>query len=69
MFQRAAFSRSPSVSTMLADLPPSSRQTRLTVRAAASPTLIPAAVEPVNEIMSTSGWRRQGLADDAALDR
>ena len=56
MFQRAAFSRLPSVSTMFADLPPSSRQTRLTVRAAASPTLIPAPVEPVNEIMSTSGW-------------
>ena len=56
MFQRAAFSRLASVSTILADFPPSSRQTRLTVRAAASPTLIPAAVEPVNEIMSTSGW-------------
>ena len=42
---------------MFADLPPSSRQTRLTVWAAASPTLMPAPVDPVNEIMSTSGWR------------
>ena len=66
MFHRAAFSRSPSVSTMFADLPPSSRQTRLTVCAAASPTLIPAPVEPVNETMSTSGWTRQGVAHDAA---
>ena len=57
MFQRAAFSRSASGSTMLADLPPSSRQTRLTVSAAAAPTCAPAAVDPVNEIMSTPGWR------------
>ena len=41
---------------MFADLPPSSRETRLTVRAAASPTLAPACVDPVKEIMSTSGW-------------
>ncbi len=57
MFQRAAFSRSPSVSTMFADLPPSSRQTRLTVWPPPRRPWRPAPVEPVNEIMSTSGWR------------
>ena len=56
MLKRAAFSRSPSVSTMFADLPPSSRHTRLTVLAAASPTRTPASVEPVKETKSTSGW-------------
>ena len=41
---------------MLADLPPSSWATRLTVSAAALATRMPARVEPVNETMSTSGW-------------
>jgi hypothetical protein len=41
---------------MLADLPPSSSATRLTVLAATSETRLPARVEPVKEIMSTSGW-------------
>src|SRR5678815_1402653 len=38
-----------------ADLPPSSSVTRLTVCAATSEIRRPARVEPVNEIMSTSG--------------
>ena len=41
---------------MLADLPPSSCDTRFTVSAAALATRMPARVEPVNDIMSTSGW-------------
>ncbi len=48
-------SRSASSSTMLADLPPSSCATRLTVGAAFLATSMPARVEPVNETMSTSG--------------
>ncbi len=42
---------------MLGDLPPSSSATRLTVSAAAFCTATPARVEPVNDIMSMSGWR------------
>ena len=41
---------------MLADLPPSSCATRFTVRAADCATRMPARVEPVNDIMSMSGW-------------
>ena len=37
------------------DLPPSSSATRFTVSAATAATRLPARVEPVNEIMSTSG--------------
>ncbi len=40
---------------MLADLPPSSCATRLTVSAAALATAMPARVEPVNDIMSMPG--------------
>ena len=40
---------------MLADLPPSSWATRLTVSAAVFATMIPARVEPVKDIMATSG--------------
>src|SRR5580692_8188834 len=50
-----AFCRSASSRTMLADLPPSSCATRLTVSAAAFATAIPARVEPVNDIMSMPG--------------
>ena len=50
-----ALARSASSSTMLADLPPSSCATRFTVGAAACATSTPARVEPVNDIMSTSG--------------
>src|SRR3954454_18907676 len=57
MFHRAALYRSASGSTMLADLPPSSRQRRFTVSAAAAPTWRPAAVEPVEEVMSTYALR------------
>src|SRR3954469_6652137 len=42
-------------STTYGDLPPSSSATRLTLEAATSLTRLPARVEPVNEIMSTSG--------------
>src|SRR6185312_8468000 len=51
-----AFCRSASSSTRLADLPPSSCATRLTVFAAALATAMPARVEPVNDIMSKPGW-------------
>ena len=51
-----AFCRSASSRTMLADLPPSSCATRLTVSAAALATAMPARVEPVNDIMSMPGW-------------
>ena len=50
-----AFFRSASSSTMLADLPPSSCATRLTVSAEALATAMPARVEPVNDIMSMPG--------------
>ncbi|MNN32783.1 hypothetical protein D3C81_1465150 [compost metagenome] len=49
--------RSASSRITLADLPPSSWSTRLTVPAAAAATSIPARVEPVIEITSTSPWR------------
>src|SRR6185437_13262728 len=41
---------------MLADFPPSSRATRLTVWAASSLTRLPARVDPVKDTMSTPGW-------------
>src|ERR1700744_1360772 len=47
--------RSASSSTTNADLPPSSRNTFLSVTAASLITLRPVAVEPVNETMSTRG--------------
>ena len=50
-----ALARSASGRITLADLPPSSSATRLTVSAASAATLRPAPVEPVNETMSTSG--------------
>ena len=50
-----AVSKSASSRMMLADLPPSSWATRLTVGAAFCATRTPARVEPVKDIMSTSG--------------
>src|SRR5579875_1566523 len=50
-----ARSRSASSNTMNGEFPPSSSETRLSVRPAASPTSRPTAVEPVNEIISTFG--------------
>ncbi len=47
--------RSASSSTMVADLPPSSRKTRFMVAAPFSMMRWPTTVEPVNEIMSTLG--------------
>ena len=47
--------KSASSSTMVADLPPSSRKTRLRVAAPFSMIRLPTAVEPVNEIRSTLG--------------
>ena len=52
---RTTASMSASSRTMLADLPPSSWVTRFTVGAALIATWMPARVEPVNDIMSTSG--------------
>ena len=48
---------SASSSTMAADLPPSSRLTCFSPSAQARATCRPAAVEPVNETLSTPGWR------------
>ena len=49
-------STSTSSKTMLADLPPSSCETRLMDSAAVRATRPPTLVEPVNDTMSTSGW-------------
>src|SRR5699024_12863267 len=51
----AAFATSAPGKTTVALLPPSSRCTRLRLRPAASPTLRPAAVDPVKETTSISG--------------
>ena len=51
-----ACSRSASSRITSGDLPPSSSATGLTPAAASSDTRRPARVEPVNEIMSVSGW-------------
>ena len=53
--EAAAFSRSASANTTLADLPPSSSVTRLIVLAAASAIPRPTSVEPVNATFATSG--------------
>ena len=50
-----AGSRSASSRMMLGDLPPSSCATRFTLGAASIATCVPARVEPVKDIMSTSG--------------
>jgi hypothetical protein len=50
-----AAARSASSRITLADLPPSSKATRLTVFAAAVVTSLPARVEPVKDTMSTPG--------------
>ena len=47
--------KSASSRMIIADLPPSSSETFLTVSAATIETRLPAPFEPVNEIMSTSG--------------
>src|SRR6202050_2668484 len=47
--------KSASSHTIMADLPPSSRNTCLSVAAPFSMILLPTAVEPVKEIMSTRG--------------
>ena len=54
---------SASSSTIVADLPPSSRNVRLRVAPPLSMIRLPTAVEPVNEIRSTFGGQRQLLAD------
>lgn len=66
---RTTFGTSTSPNTMLADLPPSSRDTRLIDGAAATPTAPPTAVDPVSDTMSTSGWTANALprADPAPL--
>ena len=51
----AARSRSASANTMFADLPPSSRVTRLTWSAAPRMIRCPTAVEPVKQILRTNG--------------
>ena len=54
--ERATAFSSASAKTKLAPLPPSSRHTRLSVPAAATEIALPARVEPVKEIISTSSW-------------
>ena len=56
-------SRSASSSTMSADLPPSSRKRRFMVAPPFSMMRLPVAVEPVNEMRSTSGLMVELLAD------
>ena len=50
-------SRSASSQMMAADLPPSSRVQRLSCSPQMAPILRPAAVDPVNDTLSMSGWR------------
>ena len=50
--------KSASSQTIMADLPPSSRNTRFSVGAPFSMIRLPVAVEPVNEIRSTFGRER-----------
>ncbi len=70
----AAFSRSASAKTTLADLPPSSSVTRLIVSAAPRITPRPTSVEPVKPIFATSGcstsrWpTTRALADEDVDD-
>lgn len=52
----AAASMSASSKTRKGALPPSSRWIRFTVAVAISATRLPTAVEPVKEVMATSGW-------------
>ncbi|MCY1494413.1 hypothetical protein D9M68_282810 [compost metagenome] len=52
----AATLRSASAITMVGDLPPSSRVTRVMESIAALPISLPTAVEPVKVSLSTSGW-------------
>src|SRR5574341_1475669 len=54
---RTAALRSASAKMMLGLLPPSSSVTRLFVSAAIRMIWRPTSVDPVNEILSTSGWR------------
>ena len=54
--EAAAVSRSASAKTMLADLPPSSRVTRLSWSAALRMIPWPTAVDPVKQTLRTSGW-------------
>ncbi len=58
-------SRSASSNTTLADLPPSSSETRVTFVAAACITEVPTSVEPVNEIFATRG---SAIRADAVVD-
>ena len=52
----AAFSRSASAKTMLADLPPSSSVTRFTWSAHPAMICLPTSVEPVKHTLRTAGW-------------
>ena len=52
----AARSTSASAKTMFADLPPSSRVTRLTWSAACRRMCVPTSVDPVNTILRTCSW-------------
>jgi hypothetical protein len=54
-------SRSASSNTTWADLPPSSSSTPVMLSAAALATCEPTAVDPVNAILSTSGWADSAL--------
>ncbi|MCY1443934.1 hypothetical protein D9M71_603770 [compost metagenome] len=53
----AASCRLASGRTMVGDLPPSSRVTRVMLSMAALPICLPTSVEPVKVSLSTPGWR------------
>ena len=57
-----AASRSASSNTTLADLPPSSSETRVMLVAAVCITVVPTSVEPVNETFATRGSRTSAIA-------
>ena len=57
----AAASRSASGNTTWADLPPSSRVTRVRLSAAALAISLPTCVEPVKAILSMPGWAASAL--------
>ena len=61
----ALAARSTSSSTIAADLPPSSSETRFSRSVASDPTRRPAAVDPVNDTLSTPGVGDEVFADRA----
>ena len=69
MPMRLAPARSASSSTIVADLPPSSRNSRFIVAAPFSMIRLPTVVEPVNEMRSTFGDSVELLAHEVVRRR